>query len=35
MLLTGVETMIKAEGRDRCVKYLRDLATQVEKTYPP
>jgi len=31
MLFTGVDTMIKTEGRERCVKYLRDLATRVDK----
>jgi hypothetical protein len=35
-LLSGVDAMIKAEGRERCAKYLRDLATHVEATnYSP
>ena len=32
LLLSGADTMIKVEGRDRCVKYLRDLADQVERS---
>jgi hypothetical protein len=30
LVVTGADTMIKLVGRERCVKYLRDLATHVE-----
>jgi hypothetical protein len=34
LMLSGVDTMIESQGRERCVQYLRDLATQVERLHP-